>query len=549
MKVALAQLNPTIGHFDANTKKILHCIGQAKIQGVDLIIFPELAITGYPPRDLLDDRSFVDRNMEQLSKILEAADGIMAICGYIEKNEGLAGKPYFNSAAVMGERKLIANYRKQLLPYYDVFDEERYFESGDQPCIVTLGEKRIAVTICEDLWNPSPHLVRHYGRDPASQLSPGTMDAIINISASPFSLDKPQHRTDLFASIATSLKAPLFFCNQVGANDELVFDGCSFVLRSNGKLVAKAKGFEEDLLVCSLYDGTANAISGWSYSDGYWIFRALELGIRDYITKCGSRRVLVGLSGGVDSSVCAAIAAKALGPDNVKGICLPTRFTSSQSLEDAEALAKSLGIEFQCLQIEPLFSHYRDLWEKWFLSSPKGLTLENLQPRIRMTILMAVANEEDRLLLSTSNKSEIATGFATLYGDTAGAIAPLGDLTKAQVYQVAKFVNEEKIIIPHRVIDRAPTAELRENQTDEDSLPPYEILDPLVQEHVELGNSAIPHVGLNSSFRKQFEDLHFKSEYKRFQLPPVIRISRRAFGMGRRIPIAAQRGVGLSSRE
>ncbi len=509
MKVAVVQFNPKIGDFASNGERMRNFVDEARKAGADLVVFPELATTGYPPGDLLDYKHFIDGNLRVLEELGRVSQGISIVCGYVERNPEATGKPYFNSAAVFQNGKRIANYRKRLLPYYDVFDEERYFEAGNESLTFEVGGKKVALTICEDLWNRPGYVSRPYRENPKI----GKVDLILNLSASPFSLGKPEKREELFRLVAREAGACVVVAGQAGGNDDLLFDGGSLIIDGTGKIIASAPAFEEYLLLDGLAD-VPNSETGW-------ISAALITGIREYVRKCGARKVCLGLSGGVDSSVVAVLAAKALGPKNVKGVALPTRFNASASLEDAEALAKALSIEYSVYQIDPLFQKASEM-----LKPRQSLTLENIQPRLRMVFLMAVANDEDRLLLNTSNKSEIASGYATLYGDSAGALAVLGDLTKRQVYGLAKTFPE----IPSRVVTRAPSAELKENQTDQDTLPPYDALDAWVVEGIEK-SGAFP--------SNHFARLYSRSEYKRHQLPPALRISYRAFGRGRRIPIAA----------
>lgn len=542
MKVALAQLDPKVGDFPGNVAKITKAIAAARAQGARLLVLPELTVTGYPPRDLLDYDRFVDDNLAALDAVAKAAHGITVVCGYVERNPAPTGRPYFNAAGVLRDGKVIASYRKQLLPYYDVFDEERYFEPGPSACtscVFELDGKRVAVTICEDIWNASNYLKRPYVVRPLDVLRGQRPDLVVNLSASPFNLGKPATRIKLFGEAAAALGAPVLFCNQVGGNDELLFDGASFALSPAGAVLARAKAFAEELLVFET--SGEGPLAAWPETDEAWLFEALSMGLGDYVRKCGASKVCLGLSGGIDSSVVAAVAAHALGPENVSALALPSRYTASASLEDAALLARKLGIEYKVCPIESVFELYQNLWQNWFKHKPVAVTLENLQPRIRMTILMAYANEGNRLLLNTSNKSEIACGYATLYGDSSGAIAVLGDLTKDQVYALARHLNRAGEVIPRRVLERPPTAELRENQTDQDTLPPYDVLDGIVRATlVDLASPAqLVESGYPAAAVKTFGRLFAGSEYKRHQLPPALRVSARAFGVGRRVPIAS----------
>lgn len=545
MKIALAQMNPKIGDVAYNIRRSVEFIEKAKREGAGLVVFPELSLTGYPPRDLLDFPSLVEANLKGLEVLAAAAKSLTVVCGFVDKNPNASGRPYRNCAALLRDGGVIATYAKHLFPYYDIFDEPRHFEAGTETGIFSWGEWRVGITICEDSWNLPGGVPRPYAEQPLDPLRALKPDLVLNLSASPFDLGKPEKRRALFASVARYVGAPVVFCNQVGANDELIFDGCSLAVTPEGTELVRASAFEEDLVCFSWNRGKPEAGSKkeWPTSDAAWLYDALTLGVRDYATKCGIRKLCLGLSGGIDSSVVAAIAVSALGKEAVAGVCLPTRFTSHASLEDAQALASFLGIEFKILPIESLFQHYLASWKEWFHRTPSSLTSENIQPRIRMTLLMAIANEGGRLLLNTSNKSEMATGYATLYGDGAGALCVLGDLTKKQVYELAAHINAPGPIIPQRVLERAPSAELRENQTDQDSLPPYEVLDRMVQASVVEGKdkAALLNEGFSVDEVNQYLRLYAASEYKRRQSPPVLRVSRRAFGMGRRIPIAAEK--------
>ncbi|MBM4316928.1 MAG: NAD+ synthase [Deltaproteobacteria bacterium] len=542
MKLAIAQINPRLGDVTSNLRLLLENIAIAKTSGADLIVFPELSVLGYPARDLIVYSHIVDENLKALEKIKQESLGITIVVGYVEPNSSAFGKPFFNSAAVFQNGNKIANYRKWLLPYYDVFEEERYFEPGLETSVIEVRGQKIGISICEDVWNEPGFLPRMYQKDPVQSYSSQKLDLLLNLSASPFEIGKRKKRELVFRRVADKIKAPVVFCNQVGANDELIFDGGSFVVSSQGKKT-QAKEFQTQLLIWDSNGKSEVRLCELAETDSKLLTEALALGIRDYVEKTPAKTVCLGLSGGIDSSVVAALAVRALGSKRVFGFALPSRFNASQSLEDAQKLASNLGISCQALSIETIFEAFQKEWKRSIATEPKTLTLENIQPRIRMALLMALANESGHLLLNTSNKSEILSGYATLYGDTAGAISVLGDLTKQQVYALADEFNSEKEIIPRRIITRAPSAELRENQTDQDTLPPYEILDFLVQEHVEQERplSSISGKGITAGVIQKVSKLSTVSEYKRRQAPPILRVTCKAFGIGRRIPVVGRK--------
>ena len=540
MKIAIAQFNPRVGDISQNVIRIAEWIEQAKEKGAELVVFPELAVTGYPPKDFLSYPSFVDSSETAITTLSRVAKGIAVVVGFVEKNTTGIGAPFYNSAAVLSDGQCVERYRKQLLPTYDVFDESRYFEPGNQACVFEVSGVRFGLTICEDAWN-FPNLgMREYPQQPLDAYRRQKLNFLINLSASPFHLGKPDERIQLFSAGAQRVGSPLIVCNQVGGNDELIFDGCSLVVEPSGSLLWKGQCFVEAL---EYFDtNKTTQLQPWGGSEAAWLWDALVLGVRDYASKSGVTQACLGLSGGIDSAVTLCVAAEALGPEAVSAVSLPTRYTSSASVEDAQALADQLKVSFRNISVDGLFDAYQNLWKEQELGGLGSLTLENLQPRIRMTVLMALANEENRLLLNTSNKSEIATGYATLYGDSAGALSVLGDLTKRQVYLLANYLHEMRSWIPKRIIDRPPTAELREGQRDEESLPPYSVLDELVVAVVEKGwgKTKLLESGFDSKWVELFCRLHRVSEYKRNQLPPVLRVSRKAFGVGRRLPIAAK---------
>lgn len=539
MRVGLAQIDPLIGDFEGNAGKICREIDRAKGEGCDLVVFPELALVGYPPRDLLDISGFVAASRRQWPKLIEASRSIGVICGVVGENGG-PGKPFHNTALFLGDGAIRGAYHKRLLPSYDVFDEERYFEPGLVPVWVEWAGERVGITICEDIWNVAEYLPRPlYRCDPVCELMDARVDVIVNISASPYHVGKASWVGALLKTHAMRSKAQLIYVNQVGGNDELVFQGHSMVWAPSGEMTASGADFKEDFV---LYDtrsrrGDCHAAG---LESGLEVIEALLLGLRDYARKCGFRRALVGLSGGIDSAVVACLARLALGPENVLGVGMPGPYNAPESLSDAEELARRLGIEFSVLPIHDLFESSLQTLEPVFHGLARDVTEENLQARIRGLILMALSNKFSRLLLSTGNKSEMAVGYCTLYGDMNGGLAVLGDVPKTMVYEIARELNARYGWIPDRIITRAPSAELRPNQKDQDSLPPYEVLDGILEAYVEqrLPASEIVARGWEPELVRWVIRRVDQNEYKRWQAPPILRITTKAFGIGRRLPIA-----------
>lgn len=531
MKIAFAQTNPRVGDISSNLEKIKQRVKEAVAAKARLIVFPELAITGYPLRDLLDYRSIVDANLKALESLAPLSKEIAIVIGCIHFNTSKIGKPYFNCASLMDGGKVVGKYKKRLLPYYDVFEEERYFEPGNEPGIFDLDGKKIGITICEDIWNSANYVPRPYAIDPFESYDGIKLDLVVNLSASPFILGKPENRLSLAKEITQRIGASFILCNQVGANDELIFDGSSFALQKSGVVASSLPAFEEGL---SYFDLAANTSSNpeFSANSNTWLEKALTLGIRDYVHKSGGRKVCLGLSGGIDSALVAQLAVRAVGSDNVLTFSMPSRFSSVESQADALLIAENLGIDCKVVSIDTFYQQYADGLQKTFGHPLKSLTLENIQPRIRMSLLMALSNESGALLLNTSNKSELSTGFATLYGDSAGALSVIGDLKKHEVYSLAQHLNQGNNALPASIFERKPSAELKENQIDQDVLPPYDELDALVIETVEHRKSF---QGVSEKFRK----LHTSTEYKRRQFPPILKVTEKAFGMGRRMPLAA----------
>ncbi len=538
MKVALGQINPVIGDFEGNTAKILHFIAQARDKGANLIIFPELSLCGYPPRDLLTRKEFIQEAQKALEKIKAEARGIAVVLGYPAPNPEPHGPKLLNQAAFIVEGKIEAVYAKALLPAYDVYEEPRYFHAQKGTAIFSWKDQRLGLTICEDIWN-LPGFVPHlYEFDPVEALATQGVEVLINISASPFFLGKGEIRRKLLERQAQRTKAFVLYCNQVGANDHLVFDGHSLIVDPQGRLLACGHDFEEDLVLCDLASGQGeiHAVSErWEES----LLKALVTGIRDYFAKTGFQKAVVGLSGGIDSSVTASIAARALGQENVIGVLMPSPYTSQVSIDDALALAQNLGIKTHILPISDPFQAMCQVLEKG-VGEIKGLTRENIQARLRGNLLMALANQWGALVLNTGNKSEVAVGYCTLYGDTCGALAVLADIPKTWVYALAKEINRAREYIPQRVLEKPPSAELRPGQTDADDLPPYKMIDAIIKAFVEEGLSAqeiIERGWPEDTVREVLRRLRI-AEYKRWQYPPGIKVTPRAFGFGWRYPLA-----------
>ena len=543
VKVALGQINPTVGDFRGNSGKIIEAARCAQAAQAGLILFPELAVCGYPPRDLVEKASFIARNQETVQAIAEHTRGIAVICGLVTPARAETGKSVMNSAALLRDGRVEFVQSKRLLPTYDVFDEMRNFAPADRQELFSFCGRRVALTICEDAWNDKHFWNRRlYGVDPVEELLRAGGNFLLNISASPFSLDKRELRRRMLQAIAGEYKVPVVFVNQVGGNDSLVFDGSSFVLAPDGRIVAQAKSFEEDLVFfdCDTLSGDVHEqIAGREAS----AYAALVLGTRDYVRKCGFERVLIGLSGGIDSALTACIAVEALGKENVMGVGLPGPYSSSGSVEDARALASNLGIRFETVAIHGIFEDHRRALAPLFAGRPQDVTEENIQSRIRGTLLMALSNKFGALVLSTGNKSELGVGYCTLYGDMAGGLGVLSDVPKTMVYRLAELVNSRKPVIPRPSIEKPPSAELRPNQLDSDSLPPYEVLDAILEDYVEDNHTAeqiaAAH-GFDLELVRRVVRLVQSSEYKRQQAAPGLKITAKAFGVGRRLPIAAK---------
>lgn len=540
MKIALAQFNPTVGDFSGNSARMLEMAASAKSRAADLVIFSELCLCGYPPQDLVERPAFLERNQKYLSS-LAAQMSMPAIVGYVGKAQHDMGKPAANCAAFLAEGKVLFKQRKMLLPTYDVFDESRYFQPAQSQSNFLFDGQKLGITICEDGWNDKDFWKqRLYERDPVAELAGQGTTILINISASPYNLDKRSLRMDMLRSLARHHKLPIVYVNQVGGNDSLVFDGSSFAFDAAGNLAALAHSFEDDLVLFDTVSGTGD-IRPQPSDELEAAYRALVCGTRDYVRKCGFSRVVVGLSGGVDSALVAAIAVDALGRENVLGVSMPGPYSSKGSLVDAAQLAQNLDIQYSVIQIDGLFQLYRKTLCAAFAGQPEGVAEENLQARIRGNLLMALSNKFGSMVLSTGNKSEYAVGYSTLYGDMAGGLAVISDVPKLMVYELARLVNRKRELIPASTMTKLPSAELRPNQTDQDSLPPYDVLDRILKAYVEDLRSPeeiAGHYDFALELVRDVARMVDRSEYKRKQAPPGLKITSKAFSVGRRFPLA-----------
>lgn len=544
MKVALIQTNPTIGDIAGNAALVLRGLEQARAAGVQLAVFPEQAIIGYPAKDLLLRRDVVDANLEAVDRIARQAGDLAVVLGYAERNRHAFGRPLFNAAALLAGGRVAARWYKRLLPTYDVFDEVRYFEPGQAQPVIEVGGRRIGVTICEDMWSREEMLGQPlYACDPIADLVAAGAQVVFNIAASPYYLGKHPVRVGLMAEHAARCGVPVLFVNQVGGNDELIFDGTSSVVDARGSLVGQARAFAEDCLLVDLDDLSATRREPEPAGPAS-LHDALVLGLSDYVRKCGFRTVVLGLSGGVDSAVVAALAAAALGPENVHGVAMPSRFSSDHSRADARELAENLGIRFSMIDIEPMHAAFEQSLRPHFGTRPPDVAEENIQARVRGVLLMALSNKFGSLLLTTGNKSELAVGYCTLYGDMAGGLAVISDVPKSMIYALARHINDRagRPAIPERTLTKPPSAELRPNQTDQDSLPPYDVLDAILERYeVRLeGAGEIVAGGFEPRVVADVIRKIHMSEYKRQQAAPGLKVTSRAFGFGRRMPIAAR---------
>ena len=545
MRLAVAQLNFTVGAFATNFAKIAAAVDRARAAQADLVVFTELATTGYPPRDLLTHARFVEASLELRDRVAALSDQQLGILlGCVEPNPAGGGKPLFNTAVLCHRGEIIFRHHKTLLPTYDVFDEDRYFEPGTGTRPVVFKGVRLGVTVCEEVWNdPAFWPARLYPRDPVADLAESGVDLFLNISSSPFAMGKAALRRDIVRQHARRHRTPFVYVNQVGGNDELIFDGHSLAFDGRGELLWRGHDFDEDFAIVDV-DAAASerrpVLAPVSTSREEEAWKALRLGLRDYVRKCGFRSVVLGLSGGIDSALTAALAADALGPSEVTGIAMPTRFSSDHSLRDAEALARTLGIHYHVVDIDAIFESYLAALAP-LLPGAQGVTEENIQARIRGAALMAFSNKHGAMLLSTGNKSELAVGYCTLYGDMCGGLAVISDVPKTLVYDLARYVNRDAERIPHSSIAKAPSAELRPNQTDQETLPAYDLIDRVIEGYVERGQDVAEIVasGIDRAVVEDVVSRIDRNEYKRRQAAPGLKITSKAFGVGRRYPIAA----------
>jgi len=544
VKIALAQIDPTVGDFTGNLQKIIVFSRRAADLGARLTVFSELAICGYPPADLLEKPSFLARCRTAVEELRAATFDLPTaiLAGVALPADGADSKPAFNAAVLIDHGNLLLEQHKCLLPFYDVFDEQRYFSPSGPQKVIDFEGTRLAVTICEDAWNDKSFWPRQlYDIDPVVELMRQNPALLINLSSSPYWHHKRTIRREMLTAIARRDGIPVLMSNQVGGNDSLVFDGSSLALNARGELIAQAKSFEEDLVVVDPFNAAPVALPDDDETEA--AYRALVLGTRDYVRKCGFQKALIALSGGIDSALVAAVAADALGAENVTAIGMPSPYSSSGSVDDSRKLAANLGIRFETISINELFADFNHALAPLFKGLPPDTTEENIQPRIRGTILMALSNKFGALVLTTGNKSEMAVGYCTLYGDMVGALAVIGDLVKTRVYAVCRWINREREVIPKTILEKPPSAELRPGQMDTDSLPPYEVLDPIVEAYVEryeTPETIAEERGFPLDLVQQVVRLIERSEYKRQQAAPVLKVTSKSFGMGRRFPIAVK---------
>ncbi|HET8550536.1 MAG TPA: NAD+ synthase [Bryobacteraceae bacterium] len=544
MRIALGQINCTVGDLAGNVDLMIGAAGDAAGRGAELVVFPELSVTGYPPRDLVEKQSFVERNLRELDRLAAATAGLelSIICGYVGSADNAPGSRITNSAAVLDRGRIIFRQDKMLLPNYDVFDERRYFKPADSQHVLAWSGRRVALTICEDAWNDKQYWARQlYDRDPVQELAAAGGEVLISINASPWNMHKRAQRRDIFARIARHHCIPVIYINQVGGNDQLIFDGSSFAMDAEGRVTASAASFSEDLIMVDT-DARSGDMRENFADECEAVYEGLVLGTRDYIRKCGFRRVLIGLSGGIDSSLTAAIAVDAVGRDNVMGVGMPGPYSSEHSVSDARQLAANLGIRCELVSITGVYERFLDTLDPLFAGYKQDVTEENLQSRLRGVTLMALSNKWCALVLTTGNKSELAVGYCTLYGDMCGGLAVISDVPKTLVYSLARIANRRHPgAIPESVFRKPPSAELRPDQKDTDSLPEYEVLDRILKEYIEEYKSAqqiAEETGFAMELVRDIINKVDRNEYKRQQAAPGLKVTTKAFGVGRRFPIA-----------
>jgi NAD+ synthetase len=536
MKIGLAQINTTVGDLQGNHSKIIAAYREAVASGADIVLTPELALTGYPPQDLVFKSRFVPLNLETLDRLHAEVAAVPLITGFVDRNDG-PGAPFRNAAAVLAAGAPLQKVYKTLLPTYDVFDEDRYFEPATEVAPLPLAGARCGLTICEDVWVVPFLPSRLYPRDPVRGLIQQGAGIILNISASPFTVGKPRQRIEMLAKLAADNACPLVYCNAVGGNDQLIFDGNSLAFDASGRLLAQLPPFQETVRVVDI---AANSIPPAYQSPPEELYAALVLGLRDYACKCGFQSVVLGLSGGIDSAVTAVIAAEALGPRAVHGVTMPTQFSSTGSIDDSRALAATLGIHFHTIPIQRAFDTFKEQFHDIFAGKPEDTTEENMQPRLRAMTLMALSNKFNHLLLTTGNKSELAVGYCTIYGDMAGGLAVISDVPKTTIYELARWINRDREIIPASTINKPPSAELKPGQCDQDTLPPYDTLDEILHLYVEEAMTARDIIarGFDENTVRWIARRVDLNEWKREQAAPGLKVTGKAFGLGRRMPIA-----------
>lgn len=537
MKIGIAQMNSIVGDLSFNADEIISRYQDLVSSGADLVITPELSVTGYPPRDLIFRSKFIDDNLKVIEKIAEKVGNVPIVVGCIDYNTQNTGNPFENAAVVIKDHEIVGKVTKCLLPSYDVFDETRYFEPSKEVQVQVLSGMKIGITICEDIWSEDFLPSKLYVKDPAGELAKKGIDCLVNLSASPYHMGKPKDRHAMLSFLARRIHAPVVYCNSVGGNDELIFDGNSLAFSADGELISQGASFESQSI---LVDTESTKISVREDNQLEEIYNALVLGLRDYVTKCGFRSALIGLSGGIDSALTAVIAERALGADNVYGVTMPSEFSSSGSVNDSLKLAENLGVGFEEVPIKNSFATLKAELSEVFQNYEEDITEENMQARIRGLFLMSISNKKGHLLLTTGNKSELAVGYCTIYGDMCGGLAVISDLPKTLVYKLAKWINRKKEIIPWETIEKAPSAELKPNQKDQDTLPDYEILDQILELYVDqsISVSSIIAKGYDKDLVKWIASRVEMNEWKRWQSAPGLRVTSKAFGVGRRIPIA-----------